>query len=196
MCCTEIENSFKVNLFCSVYFDCLSFINCHIRFSDRKVSDPWFDSRERATRCYGLGKGTLCLFPTGVKQSSRCGGLGWRKTCKQNPKKYSALVWLDRRLGRLPGSYERTSFLNFCNCNYILFINLPWPKDSERTFWSSNQAIPLPTCLPPTVEASHCPFNAEHQVRKQWIPVFLVFGLTRLGIEPESTVLVSDPQST
>ena len=55
-------------------------------------------------------------------------------------------------------------FLNFpsqidlilFNCNYILFTKLPWPGDSEGTFWSSSQAA---TCLPHTAEASHSPFN-------------------------------------
>ena len=31
-----------------------------------------------------------------------------------------------------------------CNCNYILFTKLPWPGDSERTFWSSSQATTCP----------------------------------------------------
>ena len=43
----------------------------------------------------------------------------------------------------------------YCNCNHILFTKLPWPGDSEGTFWSSSQAA---TCLPHTAEASHCPF--------------------------------------
>ena len=38
------------------------------------------------------------------------------------------------------------------------FTKLPWPEDSEWTFLSSSQTA---TCLPHTVEASHCPFNAE-----------------------------------
>ena len=40
--------------------------------------------------------------------------------------------------------------------NYIFFTKLPWPGDSEGTFRSLSQAA---TCLPHTVEASHCPFN-------------------------------------
>ena len=36
-----------------------------------------------------------------------------------------------------------------------LFTKLPWPGDSEGTFRSSSQTA---TCLPPAVEASHCPF--------------------------------------
>ena len=43
-----------------------------------------------------------------------------------------------------------------CNCNYNLHTKLPWPRDSERTFWSSSQAAtcsPL-TCLPHTAKTS------------------------------------------
>ena len=39
-------------------------------------------------------------------------------------------------------------------------------------------------------------FNVERQAGKLWIPIFIVFGLTRLGIEPESTVSVADALST
>ena len=37
---------------------------------------------------------------------------------------------------------------------------------------------------------------AERQAGKLCIPIFIVFGLTRLGIEPESTVSVADALST
>ena len=30
------------------------------------------------------------------------------------------------------------------NCNYILFSKLPWPGDSEGTFWSSSQPATCP----------------------------------------------------
>ena len=40
------------------------------------------------------------------------------------------------------------------------------------------------------------PFNAERQATKLWIPIFLVFGLTRPEIEPEFTVPVTDSLST
>ena len=43
------------------------------------------------------------------------------------------------------------------------------------------------------MEASHCPFaNAECQVGKLWIPIFVVLGLTQPGIEPEFIVSVAD----
>ena len=32
-----------------------------------------------------------------------------------------------------------------CNCNYNLFIKLPWPGDSKGTFRSSSQAATCPT---------------------------------------------------
>ena len=44
------------------------------------------------------------------------------------------------------------------NRNYTLFTDLPWPEDSEGTFMVFESSCHLPTCLPHTVEASHCPF--------------------------------------
>ena len=87
-------------------------------------------------------------------------------------------------------------YIYHCNCNYILFTKLPWPGDSEGTFRSSSQAT---TCLPVyhTRRRLHTvPFNAEGQAGKLWIPIFMVFGLTRPGIEPESTASVADALST
>ena len=40
------------------------------------------------------------------------------------------------------------------------------------------------------------PLIAERQAGKLWIPIFIVFGLTRPGIEPESTASVEDALST
>ena len=40
------------------------------------------------------------------------------------------------------------------------------------------------------------PFIAVRQAGKLWTPIFIVFGLTRPGIEPESTVSVADILST
>ena len=42
----------------------------------------------------------------------------------------------------------------------------------------------------------HLPLTAERQAGKLRIPIFIVFGLTRLGIEPESTVSVADALPT
>ena len=40
------------------------------------------------------------------------------------------------------------------------------------------------------------PLIAERQAGKLRIPIFIVFGLTRPGIEPESTAAVADALST
>ena len=84
----------------------------------------------------------------------------------------------------IKGFSKNKYFLN-CNCNGVLFNKLPWPEESDGIFRSSSQAA---TCLPHTVEASHCPLIVEYQARKLWIPIFIIFGLTRPGIEPESIV--------
>ena len=62
-------------------------------------------------------------------------------------------------------------FLNFpseidlilFNCNYILFTKLPWPGDSEGTFWSSSQAA---TCLPHRRRLHTLPLIVEGQAGK------------------------------
>ena len=46
------------------------------------------------------------------------------------------------------------------------------------------------------MKASLYPFNTESQAKKLWVPIFIVFGLTRPGIEPEFAVLVTDALST
>ena len=84
-----------------------------------------------------------------------------------------------------------------CNyCNYILFTNLPWPGDSEGTFRSSSQAATCPSVYHTRRRLHTVPLIAERQAGKLWIPVFIVFGMTRPGIEPESTVSVADALST
>ena len=52
--------------------------------------------------------------------------------------------------------------------------------------------------MPYTVEALHCSFNAVavHYARKLWMPISIVFGLTRPGIEPEYTVSGADALSS
>ena len=67
----------------------------------------------------------------------------------------------------------------------ITFYLPSCPGQDTATFWSSSQAA---TCPPHMVEVSHCPLIAE--------PIFMVFGLTRPGIELESTVSVADAPST
>ena len=83
-----------------------------------------------------------------------------------------------------------------CNCNYILFTKLPWPGDSERTFRSSSQAATCPSVYHTQWRLHTVPFIAECQAGKLRIPIFIVFGLTRPGIEPVSTASVADALST
>ena len=105
----------------------------------------------------------------------------------------SSVLWLRVLAGLL---VTLQFFSSNCDCDYILFTKLPWPGDSEGTFRSSSQA---PTC-PPVYHKRRrlytVPFNAERQAGKLWIPIFIVFGMTRLGIEPESTASVADALST
>ena len=86
--------------------------------------------------------------------------------------------------------------MQFCNCNYILFTKLPWLGDSEETFWSSSQAATCPPVYHTRWRLYTVSLIAERQAGKLWIPTFTVFGLTRLGIEPKSTVSVADALST
>ena len=64
------------------------------------------------------------------------------------------------------------------------------PGESEEAFWSSNQE------LPPVYHTRRrfytIPLNAELQKRKLKLPIFMIFGLTRQGIEPWSTVSLAD----
>ena len=83
-----------------------------------------------------------------------------------------------------------------CNCNYILFTKLPWPGDSEGTFWSSSQAATCSSVYHTRWKLHTVPLIAERQAGKLWIPMFIVFGLTRPGIEPVSTASVADALST
>ena len=73
-----------------------------------------------------------------------------------------------------------------------LFINLPWPGDSERSCQFSHQVA---TCLPVYLtrwRLHTVPFHAEHHKKA----LLKVFGLIRSGIEPESTILVTGALST
>ena len=79
-----------------------------------------------------------------------------------------------------------------CNCNYRL-LNCLWQWDSEGTFRSWSQAT---CCLPHSVEASHCCLQSWTSIKEAVYTNFIVFGLTQLGIEPESTATVADAPST
>ena len=48
-----------------------------------------------------------------------------------------------------------------CNCNYILFTKLPWPGDSEGTFWSLSQAATCPPVYHTRRRLHTVPFNGE-----------------------------------
>ena len=54
----------------------------------------------------------------------------------------------------------------------------------------------MPICLHKRWRLHAVPLIAKHQAEKLQVPVFKVFGLTRLEIEPESTVSVADALST
>ena len=84
-----------------------------------------------------------------------------------------------------------------CNyCNYILFTKLPWPGDGEGTFRSSSQAATCPPVYHTRRRLHTVPLIAERQAGKLGIPIFMVFGLTRPGIEHESTASVAYALST
>ena len=52
------------------------------------------------------------------------------------------------------------------NRNYILFIKLPWPGDSERTFQSSSQAATCPPVYHTRRRLHTVPLFAERQAGK------------------------------
>ena len=78
----------------------------------------------------------------------------------------------------------------YCECNskYISFTKLPWPGDSKRTFRCLSQAASSPPVYHTRRRLHTVPLIAERQAEKLWIPIFIVFGLTRPEIEPESTL--------
>ena len=79
---------------------------------------------------------------------------------------------------------------------FSLFTKLPWPGDSEGTFRSSSQAATCPSVYHTRWRLHTVPLIAERQAGKLWIPIFIVFGLNRPGIEPVSTASVADALST
>ena len=70
-----------------------------------------------------------------------------------------------------------------CYCNYILFTKLHWPGDSD----CESQAATCPPVYHTWQRLHNVLLIAERQAGKLWIPIFIVFGLTRPGIEWEST---------
>ena len=73
---------------------------------------------------------------------------------------------------------------------------LAWPGDSEGTFRSSSQAATCPSVYHTRWRLHTVPLIAERQAGKLWIPIFIVFGLTRPEIKPVSTASVADALST
>ena len=64
------------------------------------------------------------------------------------------------------------------------------------TFRSSSQAATCPSVYRTRWRLHTVPLIAERQAGKLRIPIFIVFGLTRPGIEPVSTASVADARST
>ena len=102
---------------------------------------------------------------SGVKQSTRCGGPFWRKSCKAEPKNgCSALVWLDKR--RILVSNEPTNclflMLNFKqeSCEYQLLKSLIWP-DRES---NPSLTFQLQTLYP----LDHWSVNLWNHQRSRW----------------------------
>ena len=85
---------------------------------------------------------------------------------------------------------------NYRNCNYIFFTKLHWSGDSKGTLRSSSQAATCPPVYPSRWRLHTVPLIAERQARMLWIPIFIVFGLTRSGMARESTVSVANTLST
>ena len=85
----------------------------------------------------------------------------------------------------------------FCNSYYILFTNLPWPGDSKGTSRFLSQAATYLSVYHSRRRLHTVSLIAYRQAVQQLrISIFTVFGLTRPGIEPESTASVPDALST
>ena len=97
---------------------------------------------------------------------------------------------------RIIPAWVSKKVINICKCNYLLFTKLPWPEDSKETFLSSSQAATCPPVYHTQQKLHNIPLVAECQARKLWIPIFIVFGLIRPRIEPESIASVADILST
>ena len=91
---------------------------------------------------------------------------------------------------------EAISTSNY-NFNYIFFTKLPWPVDCEEIFQFSSQAVTCPTVYNTRWRLHTVTLIAERQARKALNTNFhSLFGLSRLGIEIESTISVADALST
>ena len=66
-------------------------------------------------------------------------------------------------------------------------------KEKWRDLTVFESSCHLPTCLLQRRGRLHTvPSIAEGPAGKLWMPLFIVFGLTRLGIKPESTTFEAD----
>ena len=81
-------------------------------------------------------------------------------------------------------------------CNYIYSPSCLGQETAKGPFGLSSQAAPCSPVYHTWWRLHTVPLIAERQAGKLWIPIFIVFGLTRLGIEPKSTVSVADALST
>ena len=63
------------------------------------------------------------------------------------------------------------SFLQYCNCNYILFTKLPWSGDSKGNFWSLSQAATFPPLYLTRWRLHTVSLIAERQAGKLVIPI-------------------------
>ena len=101
-----------------------------------------------------------------------------------------------KTIKRLQEIVNATSLSCNCYCNYILFTKLFEPEESEGIFWSSSQASIYPPVSHTRRKLRTVALIAESQAWKLWIPIFIVFGLTWLRIESESTASVADALSS
>ena len=100
-------------------------------------------------------------------------------------------------------SNTRTSFIKLANSlNQIVLaitfysLSSHCQETAKETFRSFSQAATCPPVYHTWWRLHTVPLIAERQTGKLRIPIFIVFGLTRPGIEPKSTVSVADAQST
>ena len=69
-------------------------------------------------------------------------------------------------------------------------------RQQTGSFGSLSQAATCPSVYHTQWRLHTVPLIAERQAEKLWIPIFIVFGLTWPGIEPESTASVADALSS
>ena len=86
--------------------------------------------------------------------------------------------------------------------NFLTFIvivitfYLPSYLGQKTAKWLFGLRVKLPPVYRTRWRLHTIPLFAERQSGKLWISIFIVFGLTRPGIEPESTASVADALST